>query len=51
MFDLFLDWISLPVNYVSNDIIAIFAFVASSLILMFLLDFLRFIMYYLTRGR
>lgn len=50
MYQLFLDWISVPSGIVSDDIIFLFTCVAACLILLFLLDFLRYIMYYITRG-
>lgn len=50
MYQLFLEWISVPSGIVSDDIIFLFTCLAAFLILLFLLDFLRYVMYYITRG-
>lgn len=49
MLDLFLAWMQNTLN-VSDDILFVFAAAASIMILNFLLDFFRFIMYYVGRG-
>lgn len=48
MYDLFLDWIG-NVSFIDKDILFMFAALASLFILNFLLDFFRWIMYYITR--
>lgn len=49
MIKLFLDWLGEYSLSVPDDIVFLFAAVSSVFILVFLLDFLRFIMYYITR--
>lgn len=48
MIDLFLTWMNNTLN-VSSDILFVFAAVASLFILNFLLDFFRYLMYFITR--
>lgn len=48
MVDLFLDWIQNGSLNVSDDIQYLFVVVASLFILSFILDFFRFILYYIT---
>lgn len=50
MFQLFLDWMNVSVS-VSDDVLFIFSAVASLFILNFILDFFRFIMYYISGGK
>lgn len=48
MFQLFMDWFGdLSIN-VSDDVLFIFAAVAAIFILNFILDFFRFVMYYIS---
>lgn len=47
MIDLFVNWLGNTLS-VSDDMIFIFGVVASLLILQFLLDFFRFLMYYIS---
>lgn len=49
MIDYFLQWMNNSLN-VSDDVLFIFAACASLYILNFLLDFFRFVMYYITRS-
>lgn len=50
MFQIFLDWIQIPDGFiVSDDIKFLFICIASLFILSFILDFFRFIMYYISR--
>lgn len=51
MYSLFMNWIDLSTLNVSDDLIFIFVSVASIFILSFLLDFFRFLFYYITERR
>lgn len=48
MFDFFIDWFG-GSGIVPDDIYSLFAFCASLLILHFILDFFRFVIYYISR--
>lgn len=47
MYDIFTAWIG-NVSNISSDLVFVFACIASLLILHFLLDFFRFLMYYVS---
>lgn len=49
MYNIFVDWIGETIGLISDDLIYAFACVASLLVLSFLFDFFKFIMYYITR--
>lgn len=49
MTQLFFDWLSNDLLFVPDSLVFIFVAVASLFILNFLLDFIRFIIYYITR--
>lgn len=49
MYDLVLEWLGVDSSFVSHDLFYAAVCIASFLILIFLLDFLRFIMYYISR--
>lgn len=51
MVDLFLSWIDNSVLNVSDDIIFGFVCIASLFVLSFILDFFRFVMYYIVERR
>lgn len=51
MFQYFLDWINVTTVTVSGDIQFVFSCIASYFILSFLLDFFRFLMYYVGERR
>lgn len=48
MYQLFIDWIG-DVSFIDSDIVFLFVCVASLFILNFLLDFFRYVMYYIVR--
>lgn len=49
MFQLFLDWIQVPVNFVSDDLLFIFCSIAALIILLFIIDLIKYILYYICR--
>lgn len=51
MISLFLNWINNDILHVSDDLLFIFCCVASLMILSFIIDFFKFIMYYITGGK
>lgn len=50
MYQIFLDWIQIPDSlFVSDDIKFLFVCISALFILSFILDFFRFILYYISR--
>lgn len=51
MVDLFLEWLNNSILTVSDSVLFVFCAIASLMVLNFLLDFFRFIMYYIKERR
>lgn len=51
MFNYFLDWMDISSLFVSDDIKFIFASVAALLVLSFIIDFFKFVLYYVGGGK
>lgn len=51
MVDYFLDWIDFSSLNVSDDLVFVFVCLASLMILSFIIDFFRFLLYYISGGK
>lgn len=50
MYQIFLDWLQIPADLISEDLIFIFAGAGALLVLSFIFDFFRYILYYISRS-